>query len=255
MNDTIITLDSCTKELDAVTAELQTLPPGRLVKRGTFYNHVVNRKEVGITGHATLIRQLCRKSYLLARKKLLDRNISIMSLPTTKLNSATPKETISSLPNTYQGLPDSYFYHSSIEPWLAAPYPKNPFPLKGTEGIKSENGITFRSKSEYIIADILNSYNIPYRYEDAITLGGKRLFPDFKTKNPYNGKLIIWEHFGGLNLPGYGSKMNEKMVLYMKHGYIPFKNLICTFEPDIQNTQLLRNLVENIILEANYLSK
>jgi len=248
MRDLIIALDNYQADIKAINTELQTLPPGQLVKRRSFYCNKINGKEVGITEKTTLIQQLCRKKYLLARKKELEKNIS--NLSSCNLIFSTPKETINSLPKAYQGLPISYFFHSSITEWLAKSYPITPFPLDEIDGIKSEKGIIFRSKSEYIIATLLDYYNIPYRYEDGITLDGKNFFPDFRIKNPFTGKDFIWEHFGALHEPTYGTKMNQKMSSYMKHGYIPFKNLICTFEPDIKNTDLLRSLIENIILEV-----
>jgi len=67
---------------------------------------------------------------------------------------------------------------------------------------------------------------------------------------PKAGFFLCDFKFGLLQHPLPVSKMNQKMSSYMKHGYIPFKNLICTFEPDIKNTDLLRSLIENIILEV-----
>ena len=251
MKDILIKLLNYRKELKAIVKELKTLPPGYLTKRGTSYGHSVNGKEVGITKNRELIRKLCRKSYLLARKKLLTKNISIVSKPISKLDITTRKETIRSLSNSYQGLPMSYFlYPSSIEDWLAEPYEKNPFQIKKSAGYTTKRGITFRSKSEYIIATFLDFYNIPYRYEAAISLDRKREYPDFLILNPFTGALIIWEHFGALNQSGYGEKMSSKMNLYMRNGYIPYENLICTFEPDIKDTSRLEVLIENIILKV-----
>jgi len=254
MENIIITLNDYRKELARVTKELQTLPLGWLAKRKTFYMHVINDKEFGITKNHQLIRQLCRKKTLLIYKKQLELIISSVSQPISNLKIFTIEEIIQSLPSAYQGLPKSYFYHTSIDEWVAKPYKKNPFPFanvddeEGEGGYEAENGIFYKSKSEYIISDLLNQYDIPNRYEDEIILEGKKIYPDFKIIKPYSGTLILWEHFGGLHLPGYGAKMNKKMNLYIKHGLIPFKTLICTFEPDIKNTRFLRSLIENIIL-------
>jgi hypothetical protein len=94
----------------------------------------------------------------------------------------------------------------------------------------------------------LEENGIPYQYDVALTLDKKTIYPDFTIKNPFNGKLILWEHFGALNQPSYEQRMNDKMRLYMKCGYIPFETLIDTFEFDVGNRCRLLDLIEHIIL-------
>ena len=236
--------------LKIIKRELRILPDGRMVKKGGTFYHAVNGKEIGITKNQELIQKLCRKKQLLTYKKQLEHNIAILSRHFTKLDTTTQEEMIRSYSKTYQGLPDHYFLHStSIVEWLAEPYEKNPFPIKKGEGYTSEDGVTFRTKSEYMISIVLKRLNIPYRYEAAIHLGNQTKYPDFTIKHPRTGELIIWEHFGLLNEPGYVQKMIDKIKLYMKHGFVPFKTFIITFETDIGDTRHLENLVKNIILE------
>lgn len=99
-----------------------------------------------------------------------------------------------------------------------------------------------------LIANQLEFYNIPYRYEAAITLGHQTKYPDFIIKKPSNGKLILWEHFGAFHQPNYVQKMNEKMNLYTKYGYIPFETIIYTFELDIRIPHRLQGLIEATLL-------
>jgi len=239
------------ERLEKIHEELHKLPAGRLKKRRNFYYHAIDGKDIGITKNPQLIQKLCRKKHLLNYKKQLENNISFFSRNSNKFDETTQEEMIRSLPSTYKELPDYYFlYLSSLDDWLAKPYEKNPFQLKKEEGYTTEKGITFRSKSEYIIAITLDYYNIPYRYEAAIHLDEQQTkYPDFTILNPFNGTLIILEHFGALHQPGYVQEMNDKIFLYMKHGYVLFETLICTFEPDIKDTIRLRALIENIILK------
>ena len=234
-------------ELNDTIKKLQKLPDGYLKKRRKFYNHITDAGEIGITKNPTLIRLLRWKKFLLARKKQLENNIAAISHAVDNLDNRTPKEIIQSLSSAYQDAPITDFYHPSITDWLAAPYKENPIPIKGRRYF-TKNGVQVRSKSELLIANLLEEYNIPYQYDCAIILGGKTKFPDFIIKRPSDGKLIIWEHFGGLNIPGYGEKMSEKMELYMQHGFTPLETLIYTFEFDVGNPRHLQNLIENIIL-------
>jgi len=243
MNNTKI-VEYYKKKLSAVNAELLTLPEGCLVIRGTRYYHVVDGKTIGITKNTSLVRLLYRKKYLLSFKKMLDKNISIISKPASKLHALTHEEIIRTLPASFQEAPSSHFLHSSIEPWLAKSYQKNSYAGRKLE---TKNGIEVRSKSELMIANLLEDYNIPYHYEAAFTLAGQTKYPDFIIKQPFDGKLIIWEHFGALHLPKYEETMNDKMELYLANNFIPFETIIYTFEFDM-NTRRLKNLIENIIL-------
>jgi len=239
-------LNNYQKELKAITKELETLPDGYLVKRKTIYSHRVGKKEIGITKKPETIRMLCRKKYLLVRKKQLENNISLLSTAHETINLEKPKELIEKLPQAYQNLPMDYFYHPKIREWINQPQRKNPYPTS-SEGYHSKNGMPLRSKSERTIANLLEEYGLPYHYDTALNFREKTIYPDFMIKNPHTNKLIIWEHFGALNQPGYEQSMNDKMDLYLAHGYTS-ENLIYTFEFHIKKEQRLKKLIETIIL-------
>lgn len=235
------------QDLKLTVRELQTSPDGFLLRKGRYYYHRANNKEIGITRKPALIYNLARKRYSLARKEQLENNISVTSQSISNLDKTMPEALIQSLPKTYQDLPITYFYHPSTAAWIAADYQKNPYPFEGRKYI-TKKGVRVRSKSELLIANLLEAHNIPYRYEGAIILGGKTKFADFIILNPFSGKQIIWEHFGATNLPGYEENMNEKMNLYTKHGYTPFETFIYTFEYEVGDPQRLQDLIENVIL-------
>lgn len=244
MKNIVITLKKLQNELEAVNKELKTLPEGRLNKKGNFYYHLINESEIGITKKPELINMLCRKRFLLARKKQLVNNIN---QPMYKFDDTSSVEVIDTLPRLFQELPNNYFYHPSIKDWLKQPYTKNPY-LPENRKYVSNNGITLRSKSELIIANLLENHNIPYRYDAEVKLANKKIYPDFIIKKPFTGEIILWEHFGALHQSDYEKKMTDKMNLYVKNGYIPFETIIYTFEFDIQNVQRLKDLIKSMIL-------
>lgn len=235
------------KVLQEIHKELENLPTGYLSKRRKTYYHTIDKIDIGITKKPEIIRQLCRKKYLLAHKDQIMKNVSHLSADLSKVDDRIPKELIATFSSAYQEVPLSYFYHPSVETWLAKPYQKHPYPLE-EQGYMTKNDVRVRSKSELLIATQLENYQIPYRYEAALTLGKKMEYPDFMIKNPFTGKIVIWEHFGALHLSGYEKKMNEKMDLYLTHGYVPFDTVIYTFEFQVQNAHRLQSLIEEIIL-------
>jgi len=93
-------------------------------------------------------------------------------------------------------------------------------------------GLRVRSKSEAIIAGILEANCIPFRYESALILGGKTYYPDFTVLSPTSGKIFYWEHFGMLNDRKYKESAKEKLILYFEHGLFPCDNLILTYDKE-----------------------
>ena len=106
-------------------------------------------------------------------------------------------------------------------------------------------GLRVRSKSEIIIATVLDKYRIPFRYEFPVTINKKIFYPDFYCLNVRTRKEFIWEHFGIMDNPEYSKNALEKLVLYNESGFFIGKNLITTFEQS--NFPLKINQVEQLI--------
>jgi len=204
-----------------------------------------NKKELDITKDKELIRSLCRKKYLQTRKQQIETNIPIISDYVGKLDRTTPKEMIRSLPADYQDLPLSYFFHPLIEDWIAESYKKKPC-LSEDYNYTSNNGTSLMLESHFLIANQLEKNDIPYRYHAAVTLGDQTEYPTFTIKNPYDGEIFIWEHFG-IDQSGTMQEINEKMRLYTEHGYTTSNKLIYTFEIDVNDPHHLQELIEEVI--------
>ncbi|MCL2559600.1 MAG: hypothetical protein FWE07_03865 [Turicibacter sp.] len=255
MNDIETKLKAYNNKLKKIDEELKDLPLGLLVKRNNFYYQLVksdsSRSETGITKNEPRIRELARQKLLLSNKKQFAQATKALEQATAKATILSPIELIKSLPKAYQDLPPSYFYHSSVQEWVEAQYVKNTYKTDELR-FRSNGGTMVRSKSELMIANKLEEYGIPYRYDAGMRFGDVVKYPDFTIKNPYTGEIIIWEHFGALHLEGYETAMNEKMEVYLNHGLIPFKNLIYTFEFDLKSNKQdrLKSIIENIILKT-----
>lgn len=239
-----IILDEAINEVMQIVKELESLPKGYLLQKRSYYYHAVDRKQVGITKKVDIIKQLCRKRYLLIRKIQLETNLAATS--PEELDMRTPLELIASLPKAYRTVPASYFYHPSIEEWLAKPWAKND--LYPESAIYAHNGINFRAMSERTIAEQLDKYGLLYRYDPVYNLGNDQFSPDFFVKNPWNAKSVIWEHFGLLNSEEYAKSMNKKMGIYINLGYTQSKNLIATYRYHIEKVERIQELIEQIIL-------
>lgn len=116
-----------------------------------------------------------------------------------------------------------------IKRWLSVEYSEGYFP-EGYDEYYTMKGMRVHSKSEIIIADALDSYNIPYRYEFPICLDGKEKRPDFICLNVAKRNEYVWEHFGMMGVEEYAEGNVDKINKYIANGYYPGENAIFTFE-------------------------
>ena len=66
-----------------------------------------------------------------------------------------------------------------IRKWLAIPYQPKEFTENDATEYYTDNDERVRSKSEIIIANMLKTLNIPYKYECPLKLGNIIVYPDF----------------------------------------------------------------------------
>jgi exodeoxyribonuclease V alpha subunit len=83
---------------------------------------------------------------------------------------------------------------------------------------KALTGDMVRSKSEVIIANLLDDRNVPFTYEISLRASdGTVKRPDFTIK--WAGETWYWEHEGMLHDPAYRKKQEAKHEWYEKHGF------------------------------------
>jgi monofunctional chorismate mutase len=96
----------------------------------------------------------------------------------------------------------------------------------------SADAAEYRSKSEEIIALVLQSNGYRFMYECEIVANQRVYKPDFTIMDPRTNQLVYFEHFGRPDQPGYYEKMVRKLIDYWYEGIRIGKNLIVTFETE-----------------------
>jgi len=130
-----------------------------------------------------------------------------------------------------------------ISAWLNEPTVFNPFKPE-CKIHRTPSGILMRSKSEVLIGTLLETKNIPYKYEAALWLESGYVYPDFIIMRPSDCKIIIWEHLGLIHKPDYRYKNNQKLLKYLNNGYCMGDNLIITYD---NNGSIDMSMLEKII--------
>jgi hypothetical protein len=119
---------------------------------------------------------------------------------------------------------------------------------------ETPRGEKVRSKSEWMIASMLDKAGVPYRYEEIVPLDGDVgvfMHPDFTVLNKRTRRVYYWEHFGAMSNNDYieGNFM-PKIQEYYNFGFLPGDKLLMTFESSGHplDTTEVKRIIENYLL-------
>ncbi|SDA53741.1 hypothetical protein SAMN02910275_01085 [Butyrivibrio sp. INlla18] len=244
-------------------SSFQHMPDGSLgvIKHGNRYqyywkqpNHASSdnlpKRTYIKNSEISLASSLAQKSYLKQAYSLAKKELKLL-YPLVDLDKAPLVSLYHSLPEFRQKLitpyaiPDNEF----IDLWNNISYHKHDM-YDETLFITNRNE-RVRSKIEVNIANMLDKYNVPYKYEYPMSLvKGETIYPDFLCLNVRTRKEIIWEHFGMMDDIGYLRKNYAKLQSYQLHGYMLGKNLITTFETSKQplDSRIIKATIETYLM-------
>ena len=115
----------------------------------------------------------------------------------------------------------------------------------------TRKGERVRSKSEIIIANMLNDNNIPYRYEYPLEMkNGIRIYPDFTVLNMRTREVKYLEHLGMMDKIGYYNYNLNKIGILEQNGYLLGVNLLILHETSDSPINILtfRRYVEEYLI-------
>lgn len=260
--------------IDAVQAEMSKFPEGRLrmARRGKDYHYFVVTDSSSKWGtylpkrEISVVRNLAQKEYDEAAVGEMRRQLALID----RFIAAYHPDRLDSLYENRDGrksllrplrLPDEQFANL----WRNVPYEKNDRHSDSLTMV-TQNGEMVRSKSEVIIAEVLDKFNVPYRYEFPYKLttsakstrksskgekGKKVTFcPDFTCLNLRTRKEFIWEHFGKMDDAEYVKNVNEKLDVYEANGIFLGDRLIITRETEARPLKIpqVQRLVKKFLL-------
>ena len=120
---------------------------------------------------------------------------------------------------------------TEVRAWIEQPY--DPCPYHPEQKIHcSPGGVWVRSKSELLIETELEHYIIPHRYECPLQMEDDLVYPDFTILRVSDWKVLYWEHLGMMDNEEYAASNMQKLFKYFQHGYMPFDNLMLTYDRD-----------------------
>jgi len=241
------------QEISVAKRELSQLPNMKLIcsKNGNGY------KWFESDGHNLTYIPKRQRSYAekLARRRYLEEHLIYLQREKRALehylsnfNNALPNFTHKILEHPgFFNLLSHYVKPTSekLALWAEEKYDRNPYHAEKCV-FETPRGIKMRSKSEVLIAMMLDQYKIPYRYEDSLQLEDTLIYPDFTLRHPVTGDYYYWEHFGMMDDEDYVAKTSKKIAQYSLQGIVPSVQLIMTFETKDEPLHLeyVRNTIE-----------
>jgi hypothetical protein len=90
----------------------------------------------------------------------------------------------------------------------------------------SYKGVAMRSRGEVIIAQVLDSLGLLYKYEPMITIDGKNYCPDFIVYLPELKRCFVIEFIGMIDDFNYAMSNTTKLMSYLKVGMVINKDLL-----------------------------
>lgn len=231
------------QRLEAEKKELKTMPPGSLVfmsgKNKVSYIQLIPASEKtegrrlrrAINKDPYLVESLARKKYLQKSIELLEKEIERLELFLQRSSPPDAEAVLQSLPEAYKTLPESMFFPRKGTAWKWATAEYNQSTYNPHEKIQlSVGGLRVRTKSELLIADRLEAYQLPFRYEETVGYRQYDFSPDFSIMTKEG--IIYWEHCGLMSDPRYRRRNEWKLQIYNKMGIVPWKNLIITYDTE-----------------------
>ena len=140
-----------------------------------------------------------------------------------------------------------------IDNWLTQEYKSLGFKEDYPE-FYARNNLRVRSKSEVIIADMLDEVGIPFLYEKPVKLGSGVVHPDFTLLDIGNRKEIYWEHFGMMDDVEYRNNAFFKIRNYESNGLFQHDSFIYTFETNVfpLNIKEIRKMIKMLKVKIGY---
>ena len=94
----------------------------------------------------------------------------------------------------------------------------------------ASDGTNLKSRAELALYEFFLSQDLKPIYEKPLLIDGDTWYPDFSFLRCSDGEHIIWEHFGMMNDPQYQDQALHKLSKYASYGFLPFINLIATYD-------------------------
>ena len=208
-------------------------------KGKTIFFEVKNGKRI-VTNNQKKIDGIVRREYLKSKIEVLEHNERLLRRLLAGYLDANESLFLERMPKHLQKL----CVLGQTDDWANEEYKMSTY-YADLKRHRTSRGLMVRSKSEVIIAEKLYEYDVPFRYEQLVKVGGSMYAPDFTVQNRRTKEVFYWEHFGLMNDEKYVKAWRLKLYEFEQAGISPWTNLITTY--DKPNNSIDLQMIEYII--------
>lgn len=233
------------QKLTALREELASLEsdsPGTLHwrKRKETYAfwEYLNGKQIGITKNPSRIYTLARIAYLRLRLDNIRKSDYVSW-------AKQMEELLQTFDSIGLDLMKIILTKAQYE-WASSPQSQNPNRRNDLK-FETNNGVKVRSKSEQFIGNLLEALGIPYRYEPELRVGDRIFHPDFVIMTA-DGKKIILEHLGRMDLREYIHNNIDKLAAYASINLQIGRDIFLSFESDVKSKEKFMPIIHQIMV-------
>ena len=254
-------LNKVRRELDSLKKKVPEGARLRAIKHGKTFQYYLRTQEYGSNGkyisksNRNLAELLAQIEYDNKLEKLLKENIdNLKDLQEIKEESPFQSAIDQMVLGKRELIKEHYISDEAyMLNWLSQEYDKLEFRY-GYPEYFTRRGMRVRSKSEVIIADMLDELAVPFLYEKPLKLGMTTVHPDFTLLNIYEKKELYWEHFGMMDDIEYRNNAFSKIQRYELYGYYQYSSVIWTFETSVipLNTRSIRKMIIDLRKSLGY---
>ncbi len=210
--------------------------------------------------NASLVSRLAQKHYYSIMQPILEKHMKLLKDFAQQYHPEEIDKTFEDLSDVRKAfvmpMPDTK--EERIRKWYEEVYEKNDMYEENLR-YETEQGEVVRSKSEVIIANMLNQHkaDILYKYERPLELQVdgkvKMIYPDFTVLNIRTGKIVYWEHAGRMDDPYYANEFVKKMNTYMANDLLPGRDVVLTFESseNVLDIAVVKKVVRGMCSDVN----
>lgn len=255
------TIRNINKELESLNKKVPEGARLRSAKHGRGYQYFVRRNTSDVNGEyikakdrkqAIILAQIEYYEKLSDNLKSAKSTLNMLSFNCTE---AIFESTLNDLSLGKSELIESHYISDElyISKWKNKEFSHMDFKPDYPEYYTRQN-LRVRSKSEVIIADILDEAGIPFLYEKPLKLKAGTVHPDFTLLNIRTRREVYWEHLGIMDDADYRNNAFLKLRNYEETGLYPFESVIWTFETGKYplNTKEIRKMVKNLKTTLGY---
>ena len=228
---------------DGKVTYFQVVPHNEIDQTDSGGRNKCRAKRISINKRQDIIRGLARKAYLETEIGILEHDIKLLEEFTNTYIEYLPDDILEKLPEKLKQLPEKYFFNGTkdlqglstnvmtdrMRKWAEEPFEQSTYKPE-LKDKTTARGIKVRTKSEVIVSEKLDAFDLPYRYEQMLYIENQAFSPDFTILTKRG--IYYWEHAGKMHDPRYLRKHKWKLSMYERAGIVPWKNLIVTYDDE-----------------------